>query len=227
MVKIDDDKYGIHGIYLADATWDNFMDSDIYLNSIMTFDRKKEAKRLEALGYIDLLFDFHDIDDFSKKTKHYLQREKDSKWNIEKDQKKRIRNACKNYFRTLIEVLEFIDYKQYKYFYKKYYDAIMLSIELSDDQFAEIFDKMLVEYAKYIIPLSNNSVSMSTIFKAATEVKRKIDGFSDKEIKEWLENIRERNKKIEQILFPYQYDKDNPTEAYLEDAFSEDEIKTK
>ena len=228
MIKIDDDKYGIHGIYIADATWDNYMDSDIYLNSLMTFDRKKEAKRLETLGYIDLLFDFHDIDDFSKKTKHYLQRERDSKWNLEKEPNKKIRHACKDYFRNILDVLMEIDYKQYRHFYEKYYEKIMLSINLNDEQFAIVFDKMLAEYAKYVIPLSNNEVNISLIFKAATEVKRKIDGLSDEEIIKWLEKIKNDNMQVERSAFPYKYDKDNPTEAYLDDAeFTDEDTKTK
>ena len=59
--------HNIHGFYIADSTWDNDLDNDLYSNSIMTFDRKKEAYRMELLNDIDLLFDFHDLNEFKQK----------------------------------------------------------------------------------------------------------------------------------------------------------------
>ena len=72
LVKIDDDKYNIHGFYLSDSTWDNNSHYNLYLNSLLTFDRKKEARRLEALEDIDLLMDFHNVDEFMTKIKYFI-----------------------------------------------------------------------------------------------------------------------------------------------------------
>lgn len=44
IIKINDPKYNINGIYIADATWDNYMENDFYYNASMTFDRKKRSQ---------------------------------------------------------------------------------------------------------------------------------------------------------------------------------------
>ena len=69
IVKIDDDKYNIYGIYVVDATWDNNMSIDLYNHAVMTFDRMKEALRLETLEKTDLILDFHNIYDFCTGTR--------------------------------------------------------------------------------------------------------------------------------------------------------------
>lgn len=74
IIKNDDNKYNIHGIFIADATWDNHMKYDLYANASMTFDRKKEAERLEKLNDYDLLLDFHNFEEFTKKLNFFLKK---------------------------------------------------------------------------------------------------------------------------------------------------------
>ncbi len=109
IVNLDDDKYNIHGIYLADATWDNTMDSDIYLNSLMTFDRKKEARRLERLNNIDLLFDFHNFTEFSQKIDYLIK--KIGKENIFYKTDNPINYSYKEIYNTITKILKEIDYE--------------------------------------------------------------------------------------------------------------------
>lgn len=122
IVKIDDEKYNIHGIFVADATWDNDMKQDLYNNSSMTFDRKKEARKLESLTPTDLLLDFHNIGDFSKKINFYLKR-----YISKSSEEKYILKAIKGYQQLYLDImnhLRTLDYDKYNYFYTEYHNKI-------------------------------------------------------------------------------------------------------
>ncbi len=45
IVNLVDEKYGINGIYQSDPTWDNILDKDSYVYSLMTFDEASKNKR--------------------------------------------------------------------------------------------------------------------------------------------------------------------------------------
>lgn len=237
MVKIDDDKYNIHGIYVVDPTWDNDLENDLYLNALMTFDRKKEARRLEGLSSEDLLLDFHNIEEFKKKTAYYMKKQIKTNQGKNTDTKSydsAVEKSYRNYYDAVLNILSQLDYQKYEYFKNKYiilksHITNSLSESISSKDLDKVFNEMLLEYAEYILTLSNKKVSISSILKAATEVKRKVDGLTDIELKEWLENTIKVNKHDERRAFPYQYNPSNSTEAYLEDKVFEedDEEKTK
>lgn len=222
MIKIDDDKYNVHGIYLADATWDNTMDSDIYLNSLMTFDRKKEARRLERLNNIDLLFDFHNFTEFSQKIDYLIK--KIDKENIFYKTDNPINYSYKEIYNTITKILKEIDYEKYQYFYNKYENSISNPLSPLKD-IEPIACQFLTEYAEYIIALSNKQISLPTIIEAAKVVKEKIDGYDKEKIDEWMKKTIEDNLLISARAFPYHYDPNNQTEAYLTSVDEKPEIK--
>ncbi len=221
IIKIDDDIYNIHGYYLADSTWDNDNKLNLYLNAIMTFDRKKEARDLETLQNYDLLLDFHNFEEFQRKINYHLKRNIKNSFATEEDRK--IKSAYSALFNNILEQLSILDYQKYSELYDKYHQYFNSSIDLKILE--EKASDMLTEYAEYIIPLSNNKISIDTILKAATNVKKELYHFNNKEIKEWLEKATKDNSKYEKKVFPYKYDPDNKTEAYLEDYIEEEENK--
>ena len=72
LIKIDDDKYNIHGIYMADATFDNDLNIDLYNNITITYDKLKEAESRETLRFDDYLFDIHNFSEFIEKVNFYI-----------------------------------------------------------------------------------------------------------------------------------------------------------
>ena len=214
LVFIDDDKYNIHGYYLSDPTFDNITDYDLYLNCLMTFDRKKEAHRNEFLENEDLLLDFHNFEEFQRKINFYLKRKINK--NRYKTENENIQYAYIELYKSILKLLKDIDYSEYSYLFDKYHKYLTdYSIELS--KLENIASEMLTEYANYIIPLTNNHVSFDTILLAASVVKSKINNYDNEELSNWLIDTIKNNEKVGDTTFPYIYDKSIPTEAYLID----------
>ena len=215
LIKLDDDKYNIHGYYLADSTFDNNPKYDLFINSILTFDRKKEAKRLEKLDDIDLLLDFHNLDEFKEKIKYFIKKGI-SHPNINSKTEEELRKKTyKDLYLKIIDILQVLDKEKYIELYNKYNDYLNINLSNTTSNHLETpISNLLIDYAKYIIPLSNNKIELSTIFKALIEVKREIEWMNNQEIKEWLEKTINDNLEKEDKEFPYTYDY-HSKEAYV------------
>lgn len=214
IVKIDDDKYGIHGIFVADATWDNNMESDFYNNCHMTFDRKKEAYRLEQLADEDLLLDFHNMDEFNDKLNFLLNRE------IKK--KKDIVDGFYSVYSKILRILSHLDHNKYLELYNRYNVLVSNKInnyrenKISLSEIENIFVDFISEYANYIIPLSNKEISNDIFLRALAEVKRKIDKVDELFIDGLLKDISTQNQERAKYKFPYVYNPNAPRPNYLD-----------
>ena len=216
LVKIDDDKYNIHGFYLSDSTWDNNPQYNLYLNSLMTFDRKKEARRLERLEDIDLLMDFHDVDEFIEKIKYFIKM-RISKEKIDAKMEDYLRcNAYKNLYLKIIDILSSTDSIECQKLYNKYNDLLNIDVsKITSNKLETVLGNLLIDYAKYMMPLVNNEISNKAFISALIEVQKNVYYKSDLEIKEWLEDMIDANKKFNQGTFPYVYDYQDKREGYV------------
>lgn len=173
----------------------------------MTFDRKKEARRLEFLNNFDILLDFHNFEEFQNKINFYLKRKiNEKRYYSENDN---IQIAYMQLYSEILKVLMDIDYKEYSKYLQNY------SLDLSSLE--KISSDMLTEYANYIIPITNNTVSFETILNAAKVVKEKINNYSNEQINEWLKETIARNEEVDTYTLPYLYDPQNKKEGYLKD----------
>ena len=109
-------------------------------------------------------------------------------------------------------------------FYNKYENSISNPLSPLKD-IEPIACQFLTEYAEYIIALSNKQISLPTIIEAAKVVKEKIDGYDKEKIDEWMKKTIEDNLLISARAFPYHYDPNNQTEAYLTSVDEKPEIK--
>lgn len=212
IIKIDDEKYNIHGIFVADPTWDNDIEYDLYNNSSITFDRKKEAYRLESLTKEDLLLDFHNIDEFIKKLNFHLNRS--IKKSFKTKEKDKIIRAYQDTFDEIMMILYELDYNKYQELHQKYKENVY-SADITLKEFEDTLCDFLTEYASYIIPLSNQKIDKSTTLNAAVNTKRKINKYTEEELNELKEKIKLINNKIEEKAFPYSYDPFETRENYL------------
>lgn len=227
IVKIDDNKYNIHGIYITDATWDNSMNFDLYRFINLTFDEIKEASYVEKLETFDLLLDFHNPKEFSEKINYYIKNE--IHFNKRKKTKtEKITRAYEYLFNDILYILEKLDYDKYIYFFNKYHNDISKLIEKIEiaemlskpnnslKDLDNIYSEFLTEYLKYILPLSNNKIDDSVLYEAIKEVKKVIKNYSDNKIKKAIKEIKEIQEEDKEIIFPYSYDPNNETPNYLE-----------
>lgn len=217
IIKIDDDKYNIHGIFIADATWDNSQNYDLYQNSAMTFDRKKEAKSLETLNDYDLLLDFHNFEEFTKKLNFFLKKKIRDTAFKEKPYNEKLTTAYTQAYQKIMEILSKLDYPKFLEFYNKY-DEKIKKFNISLKEIEEISSDFLTEYATYILPLTNKKIDKTTLLDAATNTKVSLNDSLDKE--ETRKEIEAINDEIEEYAFPYSYNPDNPIDNYLETANS-------
>ena len=221
IIKIDDDKYNIHGIFVADSTWDNNLEADLYNNSAITFNQKKEAKRLEKLTTDDLLLDFNSLDDFKQKINFYLRRKiKDSL--PSKKYKMKIVEAYESLYNDITSRLALLDYNKYQEFHNKYHNLITTSINNFNTKNSElknidkIFSDFLTEYAIYILPLTNKKIDDDILFKAIVNSKKELNKDEIKNLNELKKQIEKTHQQRENIAFPYTYDPNNPIPNYLE-----------
>lgn len=212
IIKINDPKYGINGIFIADATWDNDMKKDLYANASMTFDRKKEAFRLEQLAPHDLLLDFHNQQEFIKKINFYLRR----KINASNKQKysEKLINAYIDTYQTIMEFLTNLDYEKYSELYDKYEDKIN-NANTKLQKLESICTDFLTEYAAYIIPLSNKKISEETLFTAATIARQTSPKYNQETKEALIQQIKATYQETIDKEFPYIYNPNDTREAYL------------
>ena len=226
IVKIDDDKYNIHGIYITDATWDNSMNFDLYRFINLTFNEIKEAAYIEKLEIFDLLLDFNNPKEFSEKINYYIKNE--IRFNKRKKTKtEKITRAYEYLFNDILYILEKLDYDKYIYFFNKYHNDIFKLIEKIEiaemlskpdnslKDLDNIYSEFLTEYLKYIIPLSNNKIDDSVLYEAIKEVKKVIKNYTDNKIDKEMKVIKEIQEEDKEIIFPYSYDPNNETPNYL------------
>ena len=216
LIKISDDKYGIYGYYLADSTWDNSMINDLYTNALLTFEQKKGSKRLESLDDIDLILDFNSKGDFNKKINYYIKKEIRDQRKYEKKEEKSIIYAYRDLYNKIINMLYYTNPEKYNYFYQKY-DEYFNQYDIKLNILEPIAYQFLDEYADYILPLTNNKVSFDTLLEAAVVIKKEVDKKTDDEIKEWLEEVKEKNQRQQERSFPYDYKINDNIQGIMDD----------
>ena len=89
MVKIDDPKYNVKGIYYADPTWDNNLNADFYNHILMTGLEYNSQSRENFHSYFNMheLFEADSIEEFYSRVNYYLAKinKKEGNYNLKSD----------------------------------------------------------------------------------------------------------------------------------------------
>lgn len=204
LVKIDDEKYNIHGIYVSDPTFDHDLNNDLYINSLVMINQRilLDKKILNSDTHnndFNLLFNFKNVKELKEKINidslsNY--------WNIDK-------NTCyERVFNTIMELLQDLDTNIYKKFYNKYYKDINKCllyenvikyasiITKSNKNIETVFNNFLNDYSNYIILNTTKTASLNLILEAAYTVKKEISNYSEKQLNEWKEITYKQNKSL-------------------------------
>ena len=190
VVYLNDPKYNINGIYLADSTWDNKYENDSYLYPNMTIDESTSHKVLTLLTPTDVLIDFKNDEDFKEKASYFLSRLSKNMLDISEGMNIPVTTSNNKAYTLICNIANMIDKEGYKSFREE------------NDQYAnEDMSKVLVNYYDRYKDVFNKPISFDTTLKAAEVVKR-VDGLNDEQIEEWKVNTTNYREALKENQFP-------------------------
>lgn len=197
LVYLKDPKYGIDGYYIADPTWDNKMDKDIYVHAAMTPRETSKEKAWEHLTDLDYLLDVESMDEFNSQINSLLDKKIayhkahlplssfSLKEESEIEKRKRIDmcyeiNAVSDIFSQTIRIFRDLDYETYTYLYKKY--AYLSSG--SETITKEDCYSFLTELGNYILSRVNTPITSTQLLTAAANVKIHTSSIDEESVKD-------------------------------------------
>lgn len=186
IVDINDPKYGIDGYYVADPTWDNFLEYDLYNYSLMSFDKTAQNKRYVNLTDEDLIMNVKDIEEYITKINFILNRTEDEI----------SLQTIKNKILKIIKDL-------YPEYYKKMEERYERLYTTSDDN---TIQSIVMEAGYLFVEKNGKDIPLETIIDAAGVVNAKVFGFDEEQAKEYRDKLYLINLERDKEAFPYYYE---------------------
>ena len=187
-VHIVDEKYGINGIFIADPTWDNNMEQDLYSHLVMTNKEASMARRYIWTHKSDSeeLLNVNSIEEFYQKLNFIISRE---------DNDKTIDNFIKDLIKKYLEKLDnnYINKLKEKY---QYIDSYSWPEDIND---------LIYEVGEYVVNHVNKEISGQTIVEAVSNVYKNAYGYSEEECNIKIQEMINQNKNRYERSFPKRY----------------------
>lgn len=211
-VHIIDEKYGINGFYIADPTWDNDMEKDLYNYLAITNDESSKARRYLFNGlyqenrlirdYIQELFDINNMDEYVKKIKFITNHKKT---NVK----------LNRLLEELIKYINALDPQYIKELKEKYPNIENLVYSLKESPFPFMNNNkeslnrqaknIIFEIGEHILSKVNKEISGYTIMEAVENVYKNAYGYEVDKLNEKMLQIIKDNKKAQESGFPTRY----------------------
>lgn len=212
LISIDDDKYGIHGIFMADPTWDNDLNSDDLNYAITPISRANETRRMFWNNNIFTILDVNSFEEYSEHINYLLKSEyyeeiarvdRNIDFDFENYEKKKgttkseYRRKCydtalRDSYRKVITEIKYalsVEAEVFDSIRSKYGDTI------------EEYDAFLTEIGYHIVARTNKKIDSSTIIRAHAASLVKLDIMDKSEINE--EEMRKDFLKKDLRSYPY------------------------
>lgn len=209
IVNLVDEKYGINGIYQSDPTWDNILDKDSYVYSLMTFDEALKNKRyLYKDKDITSIFYARNLEEFYNIVNNYM----DNIVYKEKNGKYAEDNARSTIVKNIMKVLSGLDNEFYKKLLIKYEGIEKYNAIIND----EILSNFMFDVGLFIVSKINNKVNVESYINAIRVLYTSFYGMTNEEIEKLIKETLEYNKKRVDIAFPttYKIDQNDNKEIY-------------
>lgn len=192
IISIDDDKYNIHGLYMADPTWDNSLPNNYLNHALMPFDKMQISKRMFAYNNYDVILDIHNFQEFNQQVNFLLKRQF-------KDTKNFFNN--KTYNEILLKSYEMVCGKIIKAIQcdPKYQE---FKIILSNCKSEEDYTNFLSQIGNYLLTRINKNISSEVILEAATASFQKLNNPSDS--KKYYDETKNEYLERDLKTFPYE-----------------------
>ena len=188
---IKDEKYGIDGFYIADPTWDNNLEADLYNYLALTDEEITKNSRYNwiSIHKQDELFNIKSIEEFYQKLNFLLARNQG------------IFNSLGDFItRFLDNTIKKLDPNFVYELYEKYPDYAIQDKEATD---------LLNDVAEYILNHVNKEISGNTIIDAVTNVYRHAYNYKEEDLLPTIQRIIEDNKERQEIHFYKRYQTDS------------------
>ena len=193
IVSIDDDKYNVHGLYVADATWDNFMNISALNNALMPFDKMDVARRLVSYSFNSPILDIHNFKEFNDQVNFLFKRHLQELMN--KKSKTTFHEKLLSTYQNVTErILDTINCDPE---YANFYNKMKLCKEEND------YLDYLTELGNYLLTRINKKVDDETILKASLLTDKELGKAGDNPEKH-EENTRKLYHEIDVLSFPYE-----------------------
>lgn len=189
IVNLVDPKYEIDGIYIADPTWDNDLDHDLYTHALMTQDEYLSTKRYSYYEKSSIfeLFIVENIQEFYSKANYWMNEKlKQGETNVE----------SKFIFNLVVEICK-ID----KQFFQK------IKGRSKDRYTKEELQNILYDIGTYIVSKVNSKIDVDKYKKALTVIYDKC--YKESEVEKKVADILYLNSSVILSNFPKRY-KINP-----------------
>ncbi|MBR3161627.1 MAG: hypothetical protein IKF19_02730 [Bacilli bacterium] len=202
-VHIVDEKYDIDGFYIADPTWDNNMQKDLYNHMAMTNKDTNYENRYMSFDPFGEIFDVSNMEEFYNKLNYSLDRTNCRDITIEKN----------NLLDRILERIKKLDSKYYNNLIEEYPSLKDLAGNYPEEKINEIFEKL----GEYIISHTNNDIPTETILAGIINVYKKAYGFSNENIDAMIPKVIEDNRRYQAAHFPkrYKIDYQGNKEVYM------------
>ena len=192
IISIDDDKYNIHGLYMADPTWDNSLPNNYLNHALMPFDKMQISKRMFSYSDYQVVLDIHNFQEFNQQVNFLLKR-----------QFKEIKKFGLN--KTYLEIL----LKSYKMVCEKIINSIQcdpraqeFKFILSNCKAEEDYINFLTKIGHYLLTRINKTISSEIILEAATNSFQILNNARDS--KKYYDEIKNEYLEREIKAFPYE-----------------------
>ena len=217
MVSIDDDKYGVHGVYVADPTWDNELSENRLNHALMTFSKIGTGRRMIWFNPNEPILDINSMDDFKLQFDYLLKKEianvrdrsylnfydyltYDEQVKMESDSRYKelvtnkviILTAYKNVIENILRPLSCEKAL-------KEYDERAGNCKTFDD-----FNELITDLGNYLLSRVNQPISNETLIQASVNGTTVIKGLNEQQRQEEYERTRKNLYDRELISFPYQ-----------------------
>ena len=194
ILSIDDDKYNVHGLYIADPTWDNSLNNNYLNHALMTFDKMQIENRMFKFNEFDIILDIHDFQEFNEQVNFLLKR----KLNYLKEnynKKNNLELLLDTYNIVCNNIIASLETEQY-------YDDLLN--ELEGCKIENDYINLLTKIGNYLLKRVNKKVDNKVILKASMEGFRKTHDMNQETINELDIKTTKEFKLYETMSFPYE-----------------------
>ncbi len=215
-ISIDDDKYGVHGIFVADPTWDNELSMNKLSHALMTYTKVANSNRMVWYDIYNPTLDIHSMDDFNKQI-NYIYKKRyerfmsdpsdivslyatfDERVRMERDPK--LKDKMTEKYVLLYTYEEII--KSILKEVKCDSGTKEFNVELDSCKNEQDYINLLTKIGNYLLTRVNQEVSDETIIEASVNGTAKIKGLNEEERKKEYESTKRQFDIDEQKNFPY------------------------